>query len=185
MRDSVLLCMIQYSVQYLTIRCLNLQVFTSKHLIVSTGAAQVPSRDLEKSVLKGFRGELYHSSELKRFVPEHEGKRVMIVGGGETASDIVEEWNGRVEKIVWCIPRGMHFFRKYAKLLPHRRPQALDKASSRVMKNLAPFTRSKPGRTVTIRSFFPDTPALAVAHLYRAIAFPLTSFTRSKLGVEQ
>ena len=115
-------------------------------MIVSTGAAQKPVRDLEKTVLKDFQGTMYHSSELKHFVPEHRGKRILIVGGGETASDIVEEWSGKVECIVWSIPRGIHFFRKYAKLLPHRKAQALDKASSRVMKFIAPYTRSKPGR---------------------------------------
>ena len=122
------------------------QALTSKFLIVSTGVHQQPVRDLETTLLQDFAGVLYHSSELKHFVPEHEGKRVMIVGGGETASDIVDEWNGRVEKIVWCIPRGMHFFRKYAKLLPSKKPQALDKASSRMMKMIAPYTKSKPGR---------------------------------------
>ena len=69
----------------------------------------------------------------------------MLIGGGETASDIVEEYYDHVTRIVWCIPRGMHFFRKYAKILPNRRPQALDKASSRVMKSIAPFTKGKPG----------------------------------------
>ena len=69
----------------------------------------------------------------------------MLIGGGETASDVVEEWYDHVSRLIWCIPRGMHFFRKFAKILPHRHPQALDKASSRVMKFIAPFTRSKPG----------------------------------------
>jgi len=39
----------------------------------------------------------------------------------------------------------MHFFRKFAKILPNRKPQALDKASSRVMKFIAPYTKGKPG----------------------------------------
>ena len=50
-----------------------------------------------------------------------------------------------VYRLVWSIPRGMHFFRKFAKILPNRQPQVLDKASSRAMKFVAPFTKGKPG----------------------------------------
>lgn len=127
------------------VRCENEQLFESKFLIICTGSVQKPNRELEHTILRDFVGEIRHSSELKSFVPEHENKRVMLIGGGETASDIVEEYYDHVTRIVWCIPRGMHFFRKYAKILPNRRPQALDKASSRVMKSIAPFTKGKPG----------------------------------------
>ena len=65
--------------------------------------------------------------------------------GGETASDVLDEWYPNVKQIIWCIPRGQHFFRKRAKILPHRKPQALDKASSRAIKFIAPFVKSKPG----------------------------------------
>ena len=127
------------------VRCENEQLFESKFLIICTGSVQKPNRELEHTIFRDFVGEVRHSSELKSFVPEHENKRVMLIGGGETASDIVEEYYDHVTRIVWCIPRGMHFFRKYAKILPNRRPQALDKASSRVMKSIAPFTKGKPG----------------------------------------
>ena len=69
----------------------------------------------------------------------------MLIGGGDTASDVVEEWCDNVYRLVWSIPRGMHFFRKFAKILPNRQPQVLDKASSRTMKFVAPFTKGKPG----------------------------------------
>lgn len=127
------------------VKCENGRQYTSKFLIVCTGSVQKPNRDLQHSLLKDFVGEIRHSSEFKTFIPEHANKRVMLIGGGETASDVVEEWYDHVSRLIWCIPRGMHFFRKFAKILPHRHPQALDKASSRVMKFIAPFTRSKPG----------------------------------------
>lgn len=127
------------------VKCKNGRRYTSKFLIVCTGSVQKPNRDLQHSILKDFVGEIRHSSELKSFVPGHANKRVMLIGGGETASDVVEEWYDHVSRLIWCIPRGMHFFRKFAKILPHRHPQALDKASSRVMKFIAPYTRSKPG----------------------------------------
>ena len=127
------------------IECENGSLFTSKFLILCTGCVQKPNRVLEQTLLKDFAGKIYHSSELKSFVPEHKGKRVMLIGGGETASDVVEEWCDNVDRLIWSIPRGMHFFRKFAKILPNRQPQVLDKASSRAMKFLAPFTKGKPG----------------------------------------
>jgi len=127
------------------VECKNGQVFKSKFLIVSTGGTQLPNRVLEHTILQDFDGEIRHSAELKSFVSEHKGKRVMLIGGGETASDVVEEWCDHVDRLIWSIPRGMHFFRKFAKILPHRQPQALDKASSRVMKFIAPYTKGKPG----------------------------------------
>lgn len=130
------------------VRCEKGQEFEGKFLIVCTGSVQKPNRDLEHSVLRDFVGEVRHSSELKSFVSEHVNKRVMLIGGGETASDVVEEYYDQVSRLVWCIPRGMHFFRKFAKILPNRRPQALDKASSRVMKFIAPYTKSKPGTKI-------------------------------------
>nr|XP_058944109.1 dimethylaniline monooxygenase [N-oxide-forming] 2-like [Pocillopora verrucosa]XP_058944116.1 dimethylaniline monooxygenase [N-oxide-forming] 2-like [Pocillopora verrucosa] len=127
------------------IECENGSLFTSKFLIICTGCVQKPNRVLEQTLLKDFAGKIYHSSELKSFVPEHKGKRVMLIGGGETASDVVEEWCDNVDRLIWSIPRGMHFFRKFAKILPNRQPQVLDKASSRAMKFVAPFTKGKPG----------------------------------------
>lgn len=71
----------------------------------------------------------------------------MLIGGGETASDVVKEYYDHVYRLIWCLPRGMHFFRKFAKILPNRPPQALEKASSRVMKpNIAPYRKSKPSK---------------------------------------
>lgn len=72
----------------------------------------------------------------------------MLIGGGKTASDVVEEYYDHVYRLIWCIPHGVHFFfRKFAKILPNRPPQALEKTSSRVMKpNIAPSRKSKPGK---------------------------------------
>ena len=103
---------------------------------------------MKADILKDFTGTIHHSGEFKQFYEPHRGQRILIVGGGETASDIVDAWHTNCDKIVWCIPRGQHFFRKFAKLLPHRKPQALDKASSRAMKLLCPFTKSKPGNFI-------------------------------------
>ena len=37
-------------------------------------------------------GDVKHSGNLKEFVEEHRDKKIMILGGGETASDVMDEW---------------------------------------------------------------------------------------------
>lgn len=98
--------------EFWRVRCESGQQFLSKFLIVCSGSVQIPNRDLEHSILRDFVGEVWHSSELKSFVSEHAHKRVMLIGGGKTASDVVEEYYDHVYRLIWCIPRGIHFFSK-------------------------------------------------------------------------
>ena len=127
------------------VSCSNGDVFTSKYLVVASGEHQYPNRELEDSLLLDFTGKIYHAQEIKFPIKEHKGERLLVVGGGETGSDICTEWINHAKFIYWSIPRGQHFFRKYAKIVPWGKPQALDKASSRMMKTIAPFHKSKPG----------------------------------------
>lgn len=128
------------------VTCSNGEIYTSRFLVIATGAAQKPNLEiLQDDTLRGFTGKIYHASEIKAPLEEHRGQRLLVIGGGETGSDICSEWVDHAQVIYWSIPRGQHFFRKYAKVVPWGKPQALDKASSRMMKNIAPYTRSKPG----------------------------------------
>jgi len=128
-----------------TVVCSNGTVFKGRFLVVATGIAQFPNRELERTVLKGFTGPIHHASEIKSFDKKYEGKQLLLVGGGETASDICLEWHNHVKSIYWSIPRGQHFFRKYAKVVPWGKPQPLDKASSRMIKLISPYIKCKPG----------------------------------------
>ena len=125
--------------------CSNGTTYTSKHLVVATGVVQKPNRELEQSLLRDFTGKIYHACEIKAPLEEHRGQRLLVLGGGETASDICTEWRDLVEFTYWSIPRGQHFFRKYGKVIPWVKPQAFDKASSRMVKMVAPYHRGKPG----------------------------------------
>ena len=127
------------------VTCSTGDTYTSTYLIVATGAHQTPNRELEKTTLKGYTGKIYHASEIKATLDEHNNERLLLLGGGETASDICMEWFDHVKFTYWSIPRGQHFFRKYANTVPWGKPDALDKASSRMMKMIAPYTSSKPG----------------------------------------
>ena len=128
-----------------SVTCSNDDTYTSKYLIIATGVIQRPNRDLEETMLKGYTGNIFHASEIKTTLDEYKNKRLLLLGGGETASDICMEWYDHVKFTYWSIPRGQHFFRKYAKVVPWSKPQALDKASSRMMKAIAPYISSKPG----------------------------------------
>ena len=121
------------------------RVYTSSYLVVATGVVQCPNRELENTTLKGFTGTILHACEVKQPLEEFRDKRLLLLGGGETGSDICLDWHDHASMIFWSIPRGQHFFRKYAKVVPWGNPQALDKASSRLMKTIAPYHRSKPG----------------------------------------
>lgn len=121
------------------------EIYTSRYLVVASGEHQHPNKELEETVLSGFTGDVLHASQLKEPLEAYRGKRVLLLGGGETGSDICLDWIDHASCIYWSIPRGQHFFRKYSKVVPWGSPQALDKASSRMMKAIAPYHRSKPG----------------------------------------
>ena len=120
------------------------EVFISDFLIVCTGQSK-PNRELSTTLFKDFAGSIYHAAEIKEPIKHLEGCRLLIVGGGETGSDLCSEWYNYTSLIYWSIPRGQHFFRRYTKILPWRKPQILDKVSSRLITTIAPYHRSKPG----------------------------------------
>lgn len=123
----------------------NNQTYQSKYLVICTGIYEKANTELQSTLFKDYTGSLYHSKEIKFPLAKHKGHKVLIVGGGETASDIVTEWYNQTHCIYWSIPRGQHFFRKYAKIMPWGKAQPLDKASSRALTTIAPYHKSKPG----------------------------------------
>ena len=120
-------------------------VYTSRYLVVCTGLTQKPNMAMAGEELKKFTGNMHHSIEIKEMMSEYKGQRLLVIGGGETASDIVGEWLDHMDLVYWSIPNGQHFFRKYASIFPWKPPQPLDKASSRMIKAVAPYHYGKPG----------------------------------------
>ena len=116
--------------------------FTSKFLMVCVGQQRNNSHVPE---VEDFQGIVQHAAQIKEPQDDHRGKRILIVGGGETAADICSEWHDQASVIYWSIPRGQHFFRRYTKILPWGKAQALDKASSRALTAISPYHKSKPG----------------------------------------
>lgn len=132
-------------------------VYTSQRLIIATGVHSRPDMSAA-GVFGGFRpgeaGAVRHLGELKSAPEELRGKRVLVYGGGESASDLVEEMlrDVGVERVVWSIPNGQHFFRKYGYWVEKNpvtgrpvRPQAFDKQSSLLQGLLSPAYKGKDG----------------------------------------
>ena len=104
------------------VTCSTDDVYTSTYLIVATGPNHTPNRELEETALKGYTGKVYHASEIKATMEEHKIERLLLLGGGETGSDICMEWFNHVKFTYWSIPRGQYFIRKYAKFVPWVKP---------------------------------------------------------------
>ncbi len=124
---------------------------SARFLVVSTGTNQRRRESIPR--LAGFVGETTHAGRIKEIKPEDFSAEdnVLVFGGGETASDIVEQLTKTEASITWSIPRGQHFFRKAA--FPDRQAPGqyqrgdspLDEASSRCIQLVSPFHREKPG----------------------------------------
>lgn len=112
---------------------------------MAAGSVQVPNCQLEETALKGYTGKVLHASEIKQPLHEFKNSHLLLLGGGETGSDICIDWIDHAEFIYWSIPRGQHFFRKYSRAFPWLNPQPLDHISSRMTKTISPFICGKPG----------------------------------------
>ena len=129
------------------VTCASGETYTSSYLVIATGVIQKPNLELKETTLKGYTGKIIHACEIKDTIEEYRDKRLLVLGGGETGADICKEWINHSKFIYWSIPRGQHFFRKYAKIYkaPWSTPKALDKATTRMMKVIAPYIEGKPG----------------------------------------
>ncbi len=124
---------------------------TSRFLVVSAGLHQ--RRKPLVGALAEFEGSSLHVGQIKAIDPDSFGPEddVLVYGGGESASDVVERLAATKASITWALPSGQHFFRKAA--FPDRTgpgrydkdDSPLDEASSRCIQLVSPFHRSKPG----------------------------------------
>ena len=129
------------------VTCAKGEKYISSYLIVATGLVQKPNRELEETALNGYTGEIFHVSEIKYMADEYKNKRLLVLGGGESAADICSGLVNDSKFIYWSIPRGQHFFRKYGKQMntPWFKAKALDKATTRMIYIVSPYIQGKPG----------------------------------------
>lgn len=64
--------------------------------------------------ISSFSGSIIHAGDMKEISPQDFGEndRVLVYGGGETASDIIDLLVETPAKITWAIRGGQHFLRK-------------------------------------------------------------------------
>ena len=104
--------------------------------------------------VSNFTGTVIHAGDLKAINPGDfsADDRVLVYGGGETSSDIVDLMVKTPAKVTWAIRGGQHFLRK---TLFHQRKGvgqfdkhdfALDLIASPLINGLSPFSKGAPGR---------------------------------------
>ena len=110
-------------------------------------------RDISELADK-FSGKAIHSGDVKQILPTDysENDHVVVYGGGETASDLVDLLVKTPAKVTWAIRGGQHFLRKTifqqrsgtGKFYKH--DFALDIIASPLINAISSFSKSAPGR---------------------------------------
>jgi dimethylaniline monooxygenase (N-oxide forming) len=101
-----------------------------------------------------FSGTIIHAGDIKQIQPDDFSAedRVLVYGGGETASDIIDLLVKTPARITWAIRGGQHFLRKTAfhqrkgPGLYGKHDFALDLIASPVIAASSPFKKGAPGR---------------------------------------
>jgi len=136
----------QWEVQTTDGRCVR-----SRHLVICAGVHQTV-REVAPPITS-FGGQVYHARDFKHFDDLHltADDHLVVYGGGETASDIIESLVEKPCKLTWAIRDGQHFFRKTPKRPDQaagtydRWDNALDAQTTLLHQTVSNFNKSKPG----------------------------------------
>lgn len=85
--------------------------YRSRKLVVCSGMHQFPNKYYEQN--ERFRDasvSMMHSSDYKRLTDDYFGKDIVIMGGGETASDLAAELTHAANSVTMCVPHGQWLF---------------------------------------------------------------------------
>ncbi len=104
--------------------------------------------------ISSFSGKVIHAGDFKEIKPSDfsEDDRVLVYGGGETASDIIDLLVKTPAKITWAIRGGQHFLRKTLFFQRkgvgqyEKHDFALDTIASGLINAVSRFSRGAPGR---------------------------------------
>ena len=85
--------------------------YQSRQLIVCSGMHQFPNKNYEQDPrYRHATVSMIHSSSYKRLTDDYFGKDIVIMGGGETASDLATELTHAADSVTVCIPHGQWLF---------------------------------------------------------------------------
>ncbi|MFT5680859.1 MAG: dimethylaniline monooxygenase (N-oxide forming) [Myxococcota bacterium] len=83
-------------------------IYECARVVVCSGVHQEPENS-GRVTLAGFEGEVIHSAAIKNRITEQAGKRILLVGTGETASDLAVELTRQTPHLAVSSPRGQWF----------------------------------------------------------------------------
>ena len=85
--------------------------YHSGHLVICSGMHQFPNKFYEQDArFRGATLSMMHSSGYKRLTDDYFGKDIVIMGGGETASDLAVELTHAANSVTMCVPHGQWLF---------------------------------------------------------------------------
>ena len=102
--------------------------YTCKRIVVCAGVHQ-EAADSARDAFENFPGVVIHSTQYERRAAELKDKRVLIVGSGETASDMAGEISRLTPHLSLSSPSGQWIVNRYSNLAAPR-PILLDQHSS-------------------------------------------------------
>ena len=112
-------------------------IFQVARVVVCSGVHQ-EAADSGRDQLADFSGEVIHSTELEPRLATLEGKRVLIVGSGETASDVAAEVSRLTPHLALSSPHGQWFVPR-VNTLASTSPLLLDHVSGPLRGLIDPF----------------------------------------------
>lgn len=145
--------------------------YQSRNLVVCSGLHQHERNDID--AFNDYKGQVIHSGHIKHLAADSysEADSILVYGGGETASDIVELLVETRAEIVWACPGGQHFFRKSRKYrdtpvgsFRKDAPRALDEGSAPLVQMLSSPDDGKPGYAWICRRSSTGSPTDYLGH---------------------
>ena len=118
--------------------------YLSRQLVVCSGMHQFPNKHYEQDArYRGAALSMMHSSDYRRLTDDYFGKDIVIMGGGETASDLAVELTHAASSVTMCVPHGQWLFPPVTPVEVHtnsarRATMVSDTFSSRVRRLVDP-----------------------------------------------
>ena len=114
---------------------------SARSVIVSSGVHQHQNIVSDDHRFNGYSGTLMHSAAVKEITAELAGKKIVVWGGGESASDIAFEAGKVASRVYLCIPNGQWMVPKIVdrwRPFPSSQRKVVDHTSSRLRLLLSP-----------------------------------------------
>lgn len=86
--------------------------YRSKFIVITTGLHQSPNDIRNNPIFSNYSGQIIHVGEFKKASNKFFKKKILIYGGGESASDLAYQLSSITKKLFWTIPNGQWFTKR-------------------------------------------------------------------------